>query len=251
MLSLFAVGRSATGRKMVGTADASPRPQSERSSGNAEGSSRPSAQHVALDPLSTRQPVARDHFAGPTGIEPSGRPHVLTHGKGTTMSKATVARLFIGSVIAVTAGAILASMAVWLALANDVFVMAGPDFVGVRGALTYSLLGLGIVGGLAITGALIGGLVSWIGALLNTWRLETKSRQPGGRRSPPGSPSDCLRGDPKCSGQVALVQVVVGDVRGLPCSEARVHRATGTRSGPYARGSTSYDLMTAVGNREE
>lgn len=130
MLSLFAVGRSATGRKMVGTADASPRPQSERSSGNAEGSSRPSAQHVALDPLSTRQPVARDHFAGPTGIEPSGRPHVLTHGKGTTMSKATVARLFIGSVIAVTAGAILASMAVWLALANDVFVMAGPDVVG-------------------------------------------------------------------------------------------------------------------------
>ena len=61
------------------------------------------------------------------------------------MSKATVARLFIGSVIAVTAGAILASMAVWLALANDVFVMAGPDFVGVRGALTWSLLGLGIV----------------------------------------------------------------------------------------------------------
>jgi hypothetical protein len=51
------------------------------------------------------------------------------------MSKATVARLFIGSVIAVTAGAILASMAVWLALANDVFVMAGPDFVGVRGGL--------------------------------------------------------------------------------------------------------------------
>ncbi|MEJ7696657.1 MAG: hypothetical protein WKF78_08620 [Candidatus Limnocylindrales bacterium] len=92
------------------------------------------------------------------------------------MSKSTVTRLFIGGVIAVGAGAVLALAAVWLAFANDVFVMAGPDVVGVRGgSLAWSLLGLGIVGGLAIMGGLISGLVSWIGALLNTWQLESKT----------------------------------------------------------------------------
>ena len=50
------------------------------------------------------------------------------------MSKATVTRLFIGSGIAIVAGAILAVAAVWLAIANDVFVMAGPDIVGITEA---------------------------------------------------------------------------------------------------------------------
>jgi len=92
------------------------------------------------------------------------------------MSKATVTRLFIGSAIAGIAGAILAIAAVGIAIANDVFVMSGPDIVGVRGStLAWSMLGLGIVGGLAIAGAMIGGLVSWIGALLNTSQLESKT----------------------------------------------------------------------------
>jgi hypothetical protein len=92
------------------------------------------------------------------------------------MSKGTVTKLFIGSGIAIVAGAILAVAAVWLAIANSVFVMAGADVVGVRGsALGWSLLGVGLVGGAAITGGLIGGLVSWIGALLNTLRLDSKA----------------------------------------------------------------------------
>jgi hypothetical protein len=92
------------------------------------------------------------------------------------VSKATVTKLFIGSVIAVTAGAILAIAAVWIAIANDVFVMSGSDIVGVQGgAVAWSLLGFGIVGGLAIAGGLIAGLVSWIGALLNTWQVESKA----------------------------------------------------------------------------
>jgi hypothetical protein len=91
------------------------------------------------------------------------------------VSKATVTRLFIGGVIAAGAGAIFAILAVGLAYANDLFVMSGPDVVGVQGGpLALSLLGLGIVGGLAIAGGLIAGLVSWIGALLNTWQRESK-----------------------------------------------------------------------------
>jgi len=92
------------------------------------------------------------------------------------MSKSTVTRLFVGSGIAIVAGSILAIAAIWLAIANDVFVMNGSDIVGLRGgAVAVSLIGLGIVGGLAVLGGFLGGLTSWIGALLNTWQLESKA----------------------------------------------------------------------------
>jgi len=92
------------------------------------------------------------------------------------MSKATITRLFIGSLIGFAAGAVLAITAVGLAFANNVFVTSGSDVVGVRGgALAWSLLGLGLAGGLAIIGGMISGLVAWIGALLNTWQLESKT----------------------------------------------------------------------------
>jgi len=92
------------------------------------------------------------------------------------MSKTTVTRLFIGSLIAAGAGAIVAVTAVWLALDNGVFVMNGPDIVALQGSvLSWTLIGLGIVGGLAVMGGLLGGLVSWIGALLNTSQLDSKT----------------------------------------------------------------------------
>jgi len=92
------------------------------------------------------------------------------------MSKATVTKLFFGSVIAVTAGAILALIAVGLAFANDVLVLNGRDVVDVRPSpLAFGLLGLGIIGGLAIIGGFVGGFVSWMGALLNTSQLASKT----------------------------------------------------------------------------
>lgn len=92
------------------------------------------------------------------------------------MSKTTVTKLFIGSSIGVVAGAAVVIAAVWVAVANDVFVMSGNEVVGVRGSgLAWSMLGLGIVGGLAMIGGMIGNLVSWIGALLNTSELESKT----------------------------------------------------------------------------
>jgi len=92
------------------------------------------------------------------------------------MTKATVTKLFIGAGIAMIAGAVLAFASVWIAIANDVFVMNGSDIVGLRGsALGWASLGFGIVGILAIAGGLISGLVAWIGALLNTWQLESKA----------------------------------------------------------------------------
>lgn len=92
------------------------------------------------------------------------------------MTKATVTRLFIGSAIAAAAGALLAIVAIWVAIANDVFVMSGSDIVAVQGSvLSWTLLGLGLVGAVAFMGGLIGGLVSWIGALLNTSQLDSKA----------------------------------------------------------------------------
>ncbi len=92
------------------------------------------------------------------------------------MSKATVTRLFIGGGLAVIAGAILAIVTVSIANANDVFVMNGPDIVGIRGsALAWLMLPLGIAGGLAIAGGLVAGLIGWIGALLDTWKLDNKT----------------------------------------------------------------------------
>jgi hypothetical protein len=91
------------------------------------------------------------------------------------VSKPTVTKLFLGSLIAGVAGGIMVFAAVLIAFANGVFVMDGPDVVGIQGGTTaWTLIGLTIVGGLVITGAVIGGLVSWIGALLNTAQLDDK-----------------------------------------------------------------------------
>ena len=92
------------------------------------------------------------------------------------MSKTIVTRLFIGAGIAMIAGAVVAVVAVSIAIAGDVFVMNGSDIVGLQGGpLAWTSLVLGIAGVLAVTGGLIAGLVSWIGALLNTWQLESKA----------------------------------------------------------------------------
>jgi hypothetical protein len=92
------------------------------------------------------------------------------------MSKATITRLFIGSVIAVVAGAVLALAAIWIAYATGSFVMNGPDVTGVHSTgLAWVMIAVAIVSVLAILGGCIGGLVSWIGALLNTAELADKT----------------------------------------------------------------------------
>ena len=92
------------------------------------------------------------------------------------MSKATVTKVFVGSVVAVIAGAVLAFAAVWIAYASGAFVMSGPDVIGVQSTpYAWTIVGLGIVAALAMIAGFIGGLVSWIGALLNTAQLDDKT----------------------------------------------------------------------------
>jgi hypothetical protein len=92
------------------------------------------------------------------------------------MFKPTVTRLFIGSLIAFGAGAIVSILAIALAIANDVFVMDGDDIAAIQGgALAWALLGLALLGGLAAAGGVITGFIAWIGAVLNTWQLQSKA----------------------------------------------------------------------------
>ena len=92
------------------------------------------------------------------------------------MTKETVTRVFVGSVVAVVAGTVLAFAAVWFAYANGAFVMSGPDVIGIQPtASAWVMVALLIVAALAVIGGFIGGLVSWIGALLNTAQLEDKT----------------------------------------------------------------------------
>ena len=92
------------------------------------------------------------------------------------MTKPTVTRLFVGSVISVIAGLILGFVAILVALASDSLVMSGPDVVSVEPtALAWSMVGLAVLAGVAIIGGGIGGLISWIGALLNTAELDDKT----------------------------------------------------------------------------
>lgn len=92
------------------------------------------------------------------------------------MTKSTISRLFVGSVLAVIAGLFLGFAALLAAIAAGSFVMDGPDVVGIEGsAFTWSMIGLAVVGVLAIVGGSIGGLVAWIGALIDTAQLEDKT----------------------------------------------------------------------------
>jgi hypothetical protein len=92
------------------------------------------------------------------------------------MSKSTITRLFIGGVLAVVSGSALAIGAIWIATLNGVFVMNGADIVGIQGsALAWSTLGVAIVAASAVVAGFIAGLVSWIGALLNTSQLDNRA----------------------------------------------------------------------------
>ena len=91
------------------------------------------------------------------------------------MSKTAITRLFIGSIVAVCAGVLLAIAALTAAFAGGGILMDGPDVVGIANPqFAWPLIALIVVAGLTIAGGAIGGLVAWIGALLNTAQLEDK-----------------------------------------------------------------------------
>lgn len=92
------------------------------------------------------------------------------------MRKQTITNLFLGSIAAFVAGILLGAFALWIAFASGAFVMHGHDVVGIDPTPgSWWAVGLGLVAVLAIIGGCIGGLVSWIGSLLNTAKLDDKT----------------------------------------------------------------------------
>jgi hypothetical protein len=93
----------------------------------------------------------------------------------TRISKKNVTRLFVGGSVAIGAGLVLGFAALGAALASDAIEVGGSDVIDVNGGTgAWAALGLVIAGSLAVLGGTIAAVVSWIGALLNTWQLEDK-----------------------------------------------------------------------------
>ena len=92
------------------------------------------------------------------------------------MSKSLVTRLFVGSLIAIIAGVVLVAAGVIVAFGSGVFVMSGPDVVGIEPSpFAWSMIALMAVGVLAVIGGGLGQFLAWIGAVINTSRLEDKT----------------------------------------------------------------------------
>jgi hypothetical protein len=92
------------------------------------------------------------------------------------MTKSTVTKTFVGSLIAMVAGLFVVAAGILLALATGTFEMTGPDVTGFHlSASAPAALGLAFIGVLAIVGGAIGQFIAWIGAVVNTSRLDDKT----------------------------------------------------------------------------
>ena len=92
------------------------------------------------------------------------------------MTKPVITRVFVASLIAVVGGVVLIVGGGLLLLANGTVTMSGPDVAGFKPSPGgWSVIALILVGVLAAVGGAIGQFVAWIGAVLNTSRLDDKT----------------------------------------------------------------------------
>jgi uncharacterized membrane protein len=93
-----------------------------------------------------------------------------------TITKRTVTGVFVGSLLAIFGGLVLMFAAIWAAYANGALIMNGPDVTGVQATFFGgTMIALTIIGCVAMIGGAIGQFLAWIGAVLNTARLEDKT----------------------------------------------------------------------------
>ena len=92
------------------------------------------------------------------------------------MSKQVIARLFFGSLGALVGCMVLAAGAAMVAVGGDVFIMNGPDVVGVRsGTGAWAALTLAVLALILLLASAAGGFVSWLGSLAATANRTDKS----------------------------------------------------------------------------
>ena len=91
------------------------------------------------------------------------------------MSKRSVTRLFLAATAAFGVGVVLGFASLWAALASDAINLGGSHYIDVNGGSgAWTALSLVVVGSLVILAGTVAAVLSWIGALLNTWHLEDK-----------------------------------------------------------------------------
>jgi hypothetical protein len=91
------------------------------------------------------------------------------------MSKTTIIWLFGAAVAAVLAGFVIRTAAVVVGLANGAVALGGTQAVTLNGdALAWTVASL-VVASLLIAAGSVAAIASWVGALLNTSRLEDKT----------------------------------------------------------------------------
>ena len=92
------------------------------------------------------------------------------------MSKTNITRLFVAGLITFIVGVVIDFFAVVMTFAGGVIVLGGPNFVEVNGGPNaWLVVTLVTIGSLLVLVGGIAGLISWIGALLNTAQLEDKT----------------------------------------------------------------------------
>ena len=92
------------------------------------------------------------------------------------VSKRTVTRTFVSSVVAFAAGLVLLVVSGGVAYARGGFIMDGPDVVGVQSTpFGWSMVALAVLAVLTMVGAMVAQFVAWLGAVMNTAQLADKT----------------------------------------------------------------------------
>jgi hypothetical protein len=91
------------------------------------------------------------------------------------MSRTTISRLFVAAIASLVVGLVIGIGAVVAALLGGAVVLGGPSFVTLQTGPLASALAALVVACLVITASTVAAAASWVGALLNTWRLDDKT----------------------------------------------------------------------------
>jgi hypothetical protein len=91
------------------------------------------------------------------------------------MSKTTIIRLFEAAIAAAVAGIVIAIVAVVVGLANGAVTLGGSHAVTLNGGTVAWTIGAFVVSSLVITAGTLAAIAAWVGAVLNTSRLEDKT----------------------------------------------------------------------------
>lgn len=91
------------------------------------------------------------------------------------MPRSVIAKLFYGSLIAIGAAIIVLVVAAAIAFNGSSLIMDGPDVVGVRSPWGWTAAVVAVVATLVLTAASIAQFVAWIGMLIESAPLQSKT----------------------------------------------------------------------------